>query len=1465
MPLAGTPGASTTISATAGFVSGSTTLSVQPALLTISTSSLPAGTQRAVYSASLGAGGGLPSYTWSLLSGSLPSGLTLDTAGVISGTPDGYGTFSFTVQVTDSASVTATKTLNITIDGGPILIISSASNPFSSYYAEILRAEGFTSFAVSDISSVNSSLLAYYDVVVLGEMTLTTDQVTTLSDWVNGGGRLIAMKPDKQLSGLLGLTDLSSTSSNSYLLINTSSGPGVGLVDQTIQYHGTADNYSLNGASSLATLYSDAFTATASPAVTLRSVGSNGGQAAAFTFDLARSVVYTRQGNPAWAGQDRNEDTIIRSNDLFYGDASFDRQSDWVDMNKVAIPQADEQQRLLANLIIQMNLNKKPLPRFWYFPNSVKAVVIMTGDDHDNGSGGVAGRLDHYMSLSPANCSVANWECIRATSYTYPTTALTDTQAAGYVSNGFEIALHSTTTGTAGTTGCSDWTPTSLENDFADEYFAWSQRFPSLPSPVTNRVHCVPWSDYATMPVVELSHGIRLDTTYYYYPYTWVNDRPGLFTGSGMPMRFAKADGTIIDVYQAATQMTDESGQTYPDTVDALLDKATGAEGYFGVFTANIHNDVNDETELAIADDIVNSAIAHQVPVVSASQMLTWLDGRSASRFGSIALNGNILSFSITAGQGASGLTAMVPAAASGPITGISLNGHAVSYTVSTIKGIQYAVFPAASGSYQVTYGADTTKPVVTAFTVASPSLSRNIPVATFTATDNINVTGYKITTSNTPPTAGSSGWSGTAPATYTVTSDATYTLYPWAKDTAGNVSAVYGSPQTVLVDTAAPNAPIVSGATPTNNTTPTWTWVSGGGGGIGTYRYKLDSSDMSAGTTTTTNMSYTSASALTEGSHRLYVQESDAAGNWSVSGSFAIVIDITAPTAPTVTGTTPTNDSTPTWTWTTGGGGNGTYRLRRDNSDLTTGATTTTIANYTPSDVQSEGTHTLYVQERDAAGNWSTSGSFAIAIDITAPTAPLVTGITPTNSTTPTWTWAAGGGGNGTYRFKLDNIDLTTGATTTTSTSYKPGTARTEGSHTLYVQERDAVGNWSLSGSFVIVIDITAPTAPLVTGITPTNNTTPTWTWTTGGGGIGTYRFKLDNSDLTTGATTTSVENYTPGTALPEGSHTLYVQELDDVGNWSVSGSLAIVVDITAPTAPIVSGATPTNGTTPTWTWTTGGGGGSGTYRLRLDNSDLTTSATTTTIANYAPATAQTEGSHTLYVQERDAAGNWSTSGSFTIVIDITAPTAPTVTGTTPTNDTTPTWTWTPGGGGNGTYRFKLDNNDLTTGSTTTTIELYAWYCADEGSHTLYVQERDAAGNWSLSGSFAVEIDITAPTRPTVTGTTPTNNTTPTWTWTPKAAALARTGINSTTVISQRRYNNNDTSYTPTHRRRVPIPLCSGARCCGQLVSLRQLGHRDRHYGSHAPDSHGHDADEQHHADLDLGHRRRRQRHLPL
>ncbi|NDE18670.1 hypothetical protein EBZ80_27580, partial [bacterium] len=67
-------------------------------------------------------------------------------------------------------------------------------------------------------------------------------------------------------------------------------------------------------------------------------------------------------------------------------------------------------------------------------------------------------------------------------------------------------------------------------------------------------------------------------------------------------------------------------------------------------------------------------------------------------------------------------------------------------------------------------------------------------------------------------------------------------------------------------------------------------------------------------------------------------------------------------------------------------------------------------------------------------------NGTFlADDIDTTPPTAPSVTGTTPTSDTTPTWSWTAGGGGNGTFRYKLNDTNLDSSATTTTSTSFTP------------------------------------------------------------------------------------------------------------------------------------------------------------------------------------------------------------------------------------------------------------------------------------------------------------------------------------------------------------------------------------------------------------------------------------------
>lgn len=163
--------------------------------------------------------------------------------------------------------------------GGPILVVGAASNPFSKYATEILLAEGLNAYASSDISLVSASMLGNYDVVIVGDIPLTDAQVTLFSDWTNAGGTLIAFSPDPKLATLLGLTPAGGILENKYLLVNTASGPGKGIVNQTMQFQCAADLYTLNGATAVATIYAGPGnnTATAYPAVTMRTVGTLGG------------------------------------------------------------------------------------------------------------------------------------------------------------------------------------------------------------------------------------------------------------------------------------------------------------------------------------------------------------------------------------------------------------------------------------------------------------------------------------------------------------------------------------------------------------------------------------------------------------------------------------------------------------------------------------------------------------------------------------------------------------------------------------------------------------------------------------------------------------------------------------------------------------------------------------------------------------------------------------------------------------------------------------------------------------------------------------------------------------------------------------------------------------------------------------------------------------------------------------
>ena len=147
-----------------------------PNALQISQVNLSQGVPGLAYKQLLIVGGGTTPYTWTVISGALPPGLTLTTDGVISGTPTTTGTFNFTVQVVDSqtpkAAVTSqgfTITINPPLSLSPVQLASGIVG--SSYSQSIVAANGVQPYGYE----VSSGSLPPCSPCTNNVMTLTTN------------------------------------------------------------------------------------------------------------------------------------------------------------------------------------------------------------------------------------------------------------------------------------------------------------------------------------------------------------------------------------------------------------------------------------------------------------------------------------------------------------------------------------------------------------------------------------------------------------------------------------------------------------------------------------------------------------------------------------------------------------------------------------------------------------------------------------------------------------------------------------------------------------------------------------------------------------------------------------------------------------------------------------------------------------------------------------------------------------------------------------------------------------------------------------------------------------------------------------------------------------------------------------------------------------------------------------------
>jgi len=134
--------------ATGATATSAVTITVKAANPISIASALPSATPGSAYSYTLVASGGLAPYVFTLDAGStLPTGFSLSTAGVLSGTPTAAGVNTFTVNVKDANGRTGTQTLTLTTSGGALTIpnASLANGTVGTAYNLTLSPAGGTS------------------------------------------------------------------------------------------------------------------------------------------------------------------------------------------------------------------------------------------------------------------------------------------------------------------------------------------------------------------------------------------------------------------------------------------------------------------------------------------------------------------------------------------------------------------------------------------------------------------------------------------------------------------------------------------------------------------------------------------------------------------------------------------------------------------------------------------------------------------------------------------------------------------------------------------------------------------------------------------------------------------------------------------------------------------------------------------------------------------------------------------------------------------------------------------------------------------------------------------------------------------------------------------------------------------------------------------------------------------------
>lgn len=824
------------------------------------------------------------------------------------------------------------------------------------------------------------------------------------------------------------------------------------------------------------------------------------------------------------------------------------------------------------------------------------------------------------------------------------------------------------------------------------------------------------------------------------------------------------------------------------------------------LLTATTTDGAGNESMPSPTFSLLVDTIAPAAPVISPSNGTTVSGTAEANAFVNLDLDGNGI-FETVAQANAAGVWTYVP------VPQIA-NGITIAATAADAAG---------NISSPTTSTVDAVPPLVPGIPVVMDNVGTvqgNLPNGATTddaqpTLSGVSEAGALISVYDGSALLGTALANGTGAWSFTPSgplAQGSHSLTITAADPRGNVSAA-SAPFTLTIDTSAPAAPSITAITDDVGANQS---VIASGGATDDARPALSGTAEPASTvsiydnglligTTLTNgsgfWSFTPETPLGQGSNSFVVTARDAAGNVSgQSNSYSVTVDTSSPATPAIVSAidnvgpiqgavasgSATDDTLPVLSGTAGAGAfvailqNGVQIAVVTASPL--GAWT-----YAIPAALAPGSYTFTSTATNAAGATSpASPAFVLTVDTAAPPAPTI---------------SAAADATGIYQAPLasgaltdDIMPVLSGTTEPNATvaisdngvvigsavadaagawTFMPGAPLGEGPHSFTATATDAVGNTGpASAVFTLVVDTTAPAAP---EINPSNGTILTGTTEADA----TVNLDLDGDgtfDVTVVANADGEWTYTPTTLLPNGASVI-ANATDTAGN--TSGTDTIIIDRTAPAAPIITAFVDNQG--PRQGTVASGGASDDTLPLLTGTAEPNS---TVTVFNNGVAigvattsgtgawslqltTALAVGPHAFTASATDPLGNGSAlSASYNVAIDTATPAAPVI--TIVTDDVGTTQGTVASGGGTDDARPLISgtsaaNAVITISDGTTQLGTTiangsgAWSFApptalDDGLHTLTATATSAAGNVSqVSNSYVIDVDTVVPEAPII------------------------------------------------------------------------------------------------------------------